>query len=324
MNNDSALRTMQTEHIDELPIDERISALRPGESITAEMSQSAYHARPEISSGFVRSMLDAGEWTTHHKYVLRLSDDVDSDAMRLGRLFHSAAPDPQGVLSRVYRLPTALADDSFLASIRRKYLGKTKAGLSAGDALDMHVPAHREYVALHRAEATRLGQVWCDDEELELQREQVSSVVDNPQTSFLFGNPRAKYEQVGFYRDKETGLLLKGMADVLIDDLVVDFKTTRYHTKHDFLRSALQRGMRVDLQCAHYCRVFKRPRAAVVTVRNFRPCEAMYYEIPPVYMRAADIALSIALAKIKECMDMGTWHSDGWGQANFLEPEQYQ
>ena len=302
-------------------LDARIAALGPGERLVVPMTGSEYHARPEISSGGVRCIRNSGEFSYFHAYVARDLPAEDSDPFRLGRIFHLAMADVHW-RQKIFVLPLTLMECEELAVIRKSWLGRTRKSLEVGAEIDKASPAHREYLDLLKANRQFIE--WATEDELSLATEQIQAVLDNPATAWL-ADPNLKHEVCGFYRCPRTGLLLKAMADVWYEtidqSLIADFKTTRFGTRRAFGRWACSREVAIHVQVYHYCEVFGAQEAAVVSVRNFRPCEAMFFSVPHWRMQEAKGIHEAALDLIAECSEMGEWHSAGYAERNQLVEE---
>lgn len=298
---------------------EKITALRVGERLSLDLDPETYHKLPFISSGFVRSMDAVGEYTTYATYVARTMEKPDSDALRLGRVFHLAATDPVGWREHICVVPSHLQNDHVLRAIRLHWMGRTKKLMEPGEEIDMKSPAHKAYIEAHRAEATASGRQWITEQELANTEEQIEAVLENRETARVVGNPKCVYEKTCFYRDPRSGLVLKAMADVVFgeESLVVDFKTSRWNTADQFIRAAIY-DYAIPVQMAHYTRTWGLSHAAIISVRNFRPTEALWFDVSKWRMDEATKTLDDALRRIKECMSVGHWHSLGHGERLLL------
>ncbi len=292
-------------------LDEALAGLLRGETILCAISPEEYHRRPEISSGFVRSMKSEGPLQAHARFIARSEADEDNAAMQLGRIVHRALADPDGWQKTMRFLPESLQDGDELDALRKKWRGRSKATLQPGDDIDLKVPAHREWLAQHAADKSI---DWVSQEVYDQAVGIVESVSANPATAVLVGNPAVDCEVIGFHKDLGTGLILKAMADVLYleESLICDFKTTSLATTEKFIRFAL-RDYGIDIQLAHYARVFQVQNAAVIALRNQKPYESAWLSLPEFGLRQARAALDWSLRKIDECLQFGNWNSDGFG-----------
>ncbi len=292
-------------------LNEWLLSLTPGETILCAISPEEYHRRPEISSGFVRSMKSEGPLQAHARFIARSEADEDNASMQLGRIVHRALADPEGWAKNMRIMPESLQDGDELDALRKKWRGRSKADLRPGDMISSMIPAHREWLAGFTADKSV---EWVDQGDYDKAMGIVASVSANPATAVLVGNPAIDCEVIGFHKDQATGLILKAMADCLwlAESLVCDFKTTSLSTLEKFIRFAL-RDYGIDIQLAHYCRVFQVQNAAVISLRNQRPYESAWMDLPEFGLRQATAALDGSLRKIDECLQFGNWNSDGFG-----------
>ena len=74
-------------------------------------------------------------------------------------------------------------------------------------------------------------------------------------------------------------------------------------------------------QAAHYCDVFEAKQFFIIAVRNFEPYETMVYEVPPALIEEAREINHDTLRQIRDCRELGTWHSPNWGKVITLEKD---
>ena len=298
-------------------LDAAIAALEPGQRLLVPMDAKTYHARPEISSSGVRYFRHEGELNYHSVYVAKTLPGKASDSYRLGTLFHLAMAQ-QDWRSQAAIIPSTLHEDRALRVVRNEWLGSSsKVSLAAGTELNFKAPSHRRWFELKQAEAAEAGKEWLTEAELELIGEQIQSIADNPATAWLM-DASLKHEQVGFYRCPKTNLVLRGMADVLADNLIIDFKTSRFSTRRGFASWACSREVDVPLQLGHYSRVFGMEECAIVMVRNFLPAESLWFDIPAWKVRESLARHDAVLKSMSECYELNSWKTLGWGARNNL------
>lgn len=291
-------------------LDEAIENLTPGETIISGITPQEYHRRPEISSGFVRCMRSEGPISAYGRYVIRNAADEDTESMKIGRIVHRALSAPDEWQSSLRFLPQCLVAGDLLERIRSKWSGRSKALLQPGDELDARTPAHREFIAEYTSDKSV---EWVSQDDYDNICGIVQSVFDSPVTRTLIGRDDSDAEVIAFHRDEQSGLVLKAMADLLIvgEDFLADFKTTSLATIEKFIRHAIY-DYGIAIQLAFYARVFGISKAAVIVLRSSAPYEAMWLDLPDYSIRESEAAIDWSLRKIRECREIGDYHSDGW------------
>jgi len=102
--------------------------------------------------------------------------------------------------------------------------------------------------------------------------------------------------------------------------VLVDFKTTRCADSPAFMKEAIFK-YGYHFQAAHYCDVFEANQFFIIAVRNFEPYETMVYEVPPALIEEAREINHDTLRQIRDCRELGTWHSPRWGRVITLEKD---
>lgn len=281
---------------------------------TLDISAEEYHNRPEISSGFVRSFMINGPWVAYHQYVLRTLEDTDSDTKRLGRIFHLAMEDPNTVDDKVVIMPEAVPNDWGEPS-------KAEEKQMSGDTMPFQAKfrRHREFRDTYLLDAEEAGKELMTPADKHALVHMVESVWANPACREYLGTPLETHEVPCFNTDEKTGLELKALADILLEDIIIDFKSTRMSTALTFVRDARKKGY--HYQGDHYRRVSEKQRHLIVAVRNVEPWESMIYEIDAKMMAAASEDNDQALWSIKNSYETDSWHSLGWGALQELSYE---
>ena len=115
---------------------------------------------------------------------------------------------------------------------------------------------------------------------------------------------------------------VKAMSDLYHPDnnVLVDFKTTRCADSSAFMKEAIFK-YGYHFQAAHYCDVFEAKQFFIIAVRNFEPYETMVYEVPPALIEEAREINHDTLRQIRDCRELGTWHSPNWGKVITLEKD---
>ena len=129
-------------------------------------------------------------------------------------------------------------------------------------------------------------------------------------------------EKTLVWTDTETGVDCKGRADVIMPNIIIDYKTTANASTDAFLREALRYGY--DLQAAMYMEGARangyKPQGFVFIAQE----KTAPYLINVLYAGAAFLdrgawILRDLLAKYKECRDTDYW--PGYGTNELILPE---
>ena len=265
------------------------------------MADRDYRQSAGISSSMIRSYALEGPWLCYHRYVAKDMEPLDSDAKRLGRAFHLAMAWPDGWKDKVRLLP----------------------GEVGGEDLNLRKPAHREWKRRHEEDARLHGLELIGNGEWQQLQGMIESVYANPAAAQFVGRG-AMVETAGFAQygaSSGDSVRVKALADLLIDDVVVDFETTRHALARDFRRDAYYKGY--NFQAAHYLDVFQRSQFVIITVRSEYPYESNCYQFSADKLVRARKSNAYTLDRIADNMRLGvdaaSWHSDGWGDVTCLE-----
>lgn len=288
--------------MDDMSVDRQVLDILPHE----------YHERPEISHSGIKCFAKEGPLMFHARYVARTVQAPDSGAKRLGRVFHLAMSDPKSWVDFVEIRPDTLGDDEDLYMVAADWAeGDSKAPLTPGSPISNRYPAHREYLERRRQRAEREGKEFISEEELIKVTHMVASVYENPAALEYVGKG-GLVEKACIAKDRQTGLGLRALVDLWLDDIVVDFKTTRHTTANGFVNEALNKWS-YNYQAEWYLRVTGARSFKIISVRNDPPFESMVYTVPRTIILATREANDYHLQALKECFETDSWHSLYWG-----------
>ena len=262
--------------------------------IDLDLEPEQYHAYPAVSSGAIRTFALQGPWMYCARHITHEIESEDSNAKQLGRASHAACTDP---------------------SYFDKHWGVIPSHMPNGDKINRTYKEHKTYIDPIRAEAKEKYKEIVTEKELEEIRQMVNSVMDNPAAA-RYLTKDAGVEKAVINNDEETGLKVKALVDLDLGTTIVDLKTTRRSTVGLFIADAINFGY--DYQAAHYLDVTGANEFIILGVRNKPPYEAMAYKVPDEDIRVARDKNHETLRKIKECYELGSWHSIGWGELNLL------
>ena len=257
-----------------------------------------YFERPEISNSMLQSFREGGSWSYYHRYILKtIEEKYSSDALRIGSAMHNyveymATGETGNSGDYVVVLPDSVD----------------------GEPLNLRKKAHRELVADWKELAGDIPCVTLD--EMAHVTKMVASISGNPAAQAFVASAGPDTSEVVCINELK-GMPVKAKADLVIGNTIVDYKTTRHPTKRSFIKDAVWK-YKYHQQAAHYLDVFEAEKFIIIAVRNFEPYEAIVYEVPSNLIAEGREANHKALDDIKDCRDMDSWHSPGWGSITHL------
>ena len=248
---------------------------------------------PFVSSTSLKCFREQGSWTYYHQHEVQLVEPkASSSSMKVGTLFHDLA--------------AHMGEPSWLVL----------PDSHEGEPINMRKKAHREYMAEQVEEAAEAGTYAVPMADATKVFDMYRAMQDNPAVRDLV-NREAQREVVA--TGHMQGVAVKGMADVLLDDnTIIDYKTTSRNTPAEFIQDVFR--FRYHWQAAFYHQLFSGNRFFIVAVRNFKPYEAMLYEVPQHLLKSSAVANRQALDDLAWCRTVDNWHSHGWdGPINIMD-----
>ena len=257
-----------------------------------------YFERPEISNSMLQSFREGGSWSYYHRYILKsIEEKYSSDALRIGSAMHNYVE---------YMAGGEAGNSGDYVVVLPDYLD--------GEPLNLRKKAHRELVADYKELA---GDTPCvTPEEMAGVTKMVASMWANPAAKAITMAAGPDTSEVVCVNEIR-GMPVKAKADLMLDDILVDYKTTRHATRESFARDAVWK-YKYHRQAAHYLDVFEATQFIIIAVRNFEPYESIVYEVPSRLIAEGRETNHKTLDDIKDCSDMDSWHSPGWGAITHL------
>jgi hypothetical protein len=237
-----------------------------------------YHALDALGSSAIRCFALEGQLEFYARFVSRLKKKSDSDAMRLGRAFHAAMEGDPNWHDRYAMIPGIIEDDDMCASVNSDIPAKSTAKpCMPGDELNLRIPSHRAYLELHQEAAIKDGKDWMTPAEVERVLFQVAAVYDNSDCRELLSLQSNLQSEVACVYN-HGGVKRKALIDRVVDDGIVDFKSTCQSNPLEFLRDARRRGY--DYQMGDQLFVTGKTWAAILSVNDTYPFEAHVWDMP--------------------------------------------
>lgn len=258
------------------------------ESMTDEM----YHSdRRAVNSSSLKRMIKSPR-AFYYTFFLG-KDEEPTEAMKFGTLAHMALLQGSKFQEQYVVMP--------------EIIGYTKAGLptTSANALDVQ-EKKRAWLADQPP-----GAIITTAEDRDRLFAMIDSVLSHEQASKLLS--KGKPEIAGYWRDPETGILLRIKPDFLPFDVSValDVKTTQDCVWDEFRRSV--ESLRYDFQTMMYDEgIFQitgiRPEHRVwLTIESKAPYEVACYEVPPQYEATGRYEFRAQLRRLKECAMRNEW-----------------
>lgn len=247
----------------------RALQMQPGEGLWCDFDEGVYHGLDVVSRSRLEVLRSSPALYFARYLAAEPLPDEDTPALRHGRWLHAATLEPDRWTRTWCRQPEPLAkpDLSHLGAPSSKAY---RAGLAAWRAkCDEH---------LERELAGRIG-LPADEHELVLAM--AAAIAEHPGASQLVSGARGVSERTAFWRDAETGVLMRGRLDrVLEGDLVVDVKTTSTPDPDGFGKACGRYGYHRQAACyldAALAITGRPHRFRFVVVHNAPPFEVAVY-----------------------------------------------
>lgn len=290
-----------------------------------------YFARPEVSSGGIRTFAKEGPLMYWARYVARILPDTDSEARTLGKAFHKAMEDRGAWMNYVSVVPKHVPGDDLICDEVNAKLSREKSKaqlLVPGEPINAQLKSHRLYLEEFKLRASLAGHTVISSEQYDALIRMIDSVYESPAAVDIL-EERQGSELACVGTCDVTGLGVKALLDMLGDDRIVDFKTTRQSTANGWLYEAFKQ-LGYQYQAAHYMRTAGKRRFTFITVRNEVPWETMVYTLTwdeladrspgnrfvsnvGGDMRSVVDANVYQMLSIRDCVNTNSWHSLYWG-----------
>lgn len=276
------------------------------------LSSTEYHklTLPYLSASMLRLIASEGPWVFYHTYVTGDIAKTESEACRLGTLFHFAQESGLSWESAVYKVPSKLEDDAVLSFVRGEFHdSKLTVSLDPGTEINMRSAAHRRYIEIHRQKANDSGKLWCTAEEAEQVGRQYDAVMDNPESRSIVERPCQR--ELPCFAKTDSALILKALLDIKSGGMGADFKTIRFNSQDAIVRECLSKGY--AYQAAHYADVASLEEFRFICVTKTARPECLVFEPDHADLIKAYDANHRMYDSVAMCLDLNSWHSPAWG-----------
>lgn len=287
-------------------------------TVRLDITPDEYHRRDEISSSGMRLFARDGAPDYYAAYIAKTKTFPETDALRLGSATHILFETPGRWEERIQIIPATIERDDIADEINSDFDARnsTAKRIELGDDINSRLPTHRAYMDRLKAEADALQKMWCTEDESRNLVGQLEAILADPVCRSIV-EQGGNREQAAINVDAATGLGIRALADVDNPRLLgTDLKTTRWRSRQQFARDALNRGY--HRQLAHYESVFDwRDGSGLIAVTNEAPFYALYYRFDREVMADAKEKNGWTLADLQSrYMDRDnpeSWRPEGYG-----------
>ena len=211
-----------------------------------DVPESVYRASPEWAASDLKSVIDYGLEATHtKKYGKDNPPKITTPAMKFGSMVHKFVLEHSD-FNKCY----GLLDD------KRSKVGKAKALVMQEQGVETYTSAELD---------TLIG--------IE------QSIYKNDFCGEILNKSTGKAEQSFWWTHRETGLPCKARCDYVVDDMVIDLKTTGEGGANPdkFTRSIV--NFHYHLQAAHYLQATGAKRFIFIAVEKTHPYSVGVYQL---------------------------------------------
>ena len=265
------------------------------------LTANEYFALPWLSNTALKDFRNEGSWSYYHRYVAHdIEPPKTSDAQRIGSALHGI-----------------ICEETFSSSPLAVMPEWIDLGGIQPERLNLRKKAHREFKM--EFEESNKDKIILASKEYDQVVGMRDSVWENPAIRPYLEQLTADRSEV-VATNQVNGMECKAMcdADFSDQDLIIDFKTTRQPLGKEFVKDCLWK-YGYQYQAAHYCDVFEAKRFLFVAIRNFAPYETTVFEMPQDFIGQAQLINHQTIDRIKWCIEMDEWHTDGRGQIVNME-----
>lgn len=275
----------------------------------------SYHSSDGISHSAMRCFSQDGPWEYYARYEARTLHTPPTEPLEFGRVLHAEL---EGRPLQFVEIPETLSESVAVElSLETQKPSPIDRNAAGQPVLNTRKPSHRKWLEKWKADREREGLIVLDRGS----GSDIAGIAEAVRDCHAFKAEikvatNIRREVSGWAISRETGLLLRARADVLMQTpnglTVVDYKSTSDSTPAEFVRNAIGR-FGYHCQLAHYLAVFGAERALIVALRKREPHEAWCVELTPAHLlagHALNVKTMCAIATKRAADD---WHSDGWG-----------
>ena len=242
---------------------------------SVDIDEKVYRADPAIAASDLKYAKDHGLQAFHtYKYGKDNPPRIATPAMKLGSMVHCYCLE-----DKTFGQKYGLLDDK-----------RTKAGKAAASAMQ------------------QLGMETFTTPELETCISIKNALSNNEfANSNIIKDTNGKAEQSFWWKHRETGLQCKCRCDYVVDDMVIDLKTTGEGGAAPDVFTRTIVNFKYHLQAAHYLQGTGQKRFIFVAVEKVFPYSVGVYELSPHFIELGYQLQEKTLSDIKAAQESGIW-----------------
>jgi len=247
--------------------------------MSVDIDEQVYRSDPAIAASDLKYAIDHGLQAFHtYKFGKNNPPRIATPAMKFGSMCHKYCLEPQ-----LFQGSYALLDDK-----------RTKAGKAT--ALALQEKGIETFTTPEMDTLTGIYKALCNNE-----------FANKYIISDTLKDTRGLAEQSYWWKHRETGLQCKCRCDYVIDDMVIDLKTTGEAgaSPEAFTKTIV--NFKYYLQAAHYLQGTGAKRFIFVAVEKVFPYSVGIYELSPHFIERGYELQEKALSDIKAAQESGIW-----------------
>ena len=258
---------------------------------SVDIDEQVYRSDPAFAASDLKYAIDHGLQAFHtYKFGKNNPPRIATTAMKFGSMIHKFVLEPK-LFSHSY----ALLDDKRTKQGKATALALQEKGIQTFTSLEFEtIAAMKKSLAKN----SFVSKYIFDDSQNGLEIDMGAS------------------EQSYWWKHRETGLQCKCRCDYLVDDMVIDLKTTGEGGASPDKFTRTISSFFYHLQAAHYLQGTGAKRFIFVAVEKVFPYSVGVYELSPHFIERGYELQEQALSDIKQAQESGIWK----GYTNY-EPE---
>ena len=242
---------------------------------SVDIDEKVYRADPAIAASDLKYAKDHGLQAFHtYKYGKDNPPRIATPAMKLGSMVHCFCLEP-----KLFPQKYALLDEKRTKQGKALALQMAEGGIETFTSQEMTT-----FMAIYNA----------------LSKNDFAN-------SNIIKDTNGKAEQSFWWKHRETGLQCKCRCDYVVDDMVIDLKTTGEGgaAPDVFTRTII--NFKYHLQAAHYLQGTGQKRIIFVAVEKVFPYSVGVYELSPHFIELGYQLQEKGLSDIKAAQKSGIW-----------------
>ena len=246
---------------------------------SVDIDEQVYRSDPAIAASDLKYAIDHGlEAFNIYKYGENNPPRIATPAMKFGSMCHKFVLEP-----KLFPVSYQLLDDKRTKAGKAQALSLQEKGIETFTSSDMDTMKGM-YKSLCLNEFTNKTIIWD-----------------------TLKDTRGLAEQSYWWKHRETGLQCKCRCDYVIDDMVIDLKTTGEGGASPEAFTRTIASFKYFLQAAHYLQGTGAKRFIFVAVEKVFPYSVGVYELSPHFIERGYELQEQTLSDIKNAQESGIW-----------------